>query len=261
MNLASLLLLNLAVALAVMTVFWLASLPLRNVSIVDVWWGPGIAGLAWVDVAATGAHPRSLLVASLATLWGLRLGAYLLWRSHGSAEDPRYAAMRRHHGVRFASVSLFTVFLLQGALQVAVALPLAVTTVYPGATALGWLDTLGVAVFALGLGFETLGDLQLARFRADPTNAGRVMDRGLWAWTRHPNYFGDFLVWWGIFLVALAAPRGWLALPGPALLTYLLLRVSGVALLERTIATRRPGYAEYAARVPAFFPLPLRKGR
>jgi len=261
MGLESLLLLNLAVALAVMALLWLASLALRNASIVDVWWGPGIAGLAWVDLAATGAHPRTLLVACLVTLWALRLGGHLLWRSHGSPEDPRYAAMRRYHGRRFPWVSLFTVFLLQGALQVAVALPVAVVAAHPGPLALGWLDVLGAALFAAGLAFETVGVFQLARFRADPRSAGRVMDRGLWAWTRHPNYFGDCLAWWGIFAIVLATPHGWLALPGPALMTFLLLRVSGVALLERSIAARRPDYVEYAARVPAFFPRPPRGRR
>lgn len=261
MSLESLLLLNLAVALAAMLLLWLASLPLRNASIVDVWWGPGIAVLAWVDVAAAGAHPRTLLVASLVTLWGLRLGSYLLWRNHGGPEDPRYAAMRRHHGGRFPWVSLFTVFLLQGALQVAISLPIAVVAANPGSDAFGWLDALGAALFAAGLAFEAVGDFQLARFRADPASAGRVMDSGLWAWTRHPNYFGDCLAWWGIFGVALATPYGWLALPGPAVMTFLLLRVSGVALLERSITARRPGYAEYAARVPAFFPRPPRARR
>jgi steroid 5-alpha reductase family enzyme len=259
MSLGSLLLLNLAVALGAMLPLWGSSLARRDVSVVDVWWGPGFAVLAWVDALAAGSrHPRPLALAVLATLWGLRLGAYLLWRNRGRPEDPRYAAMRRHHGARFPAVSLVTVFGLQGVLQVLVGLPMAVTAARPGAPELGAVDALGAALFAVGLAFESAGDWQLARFRADPANAGRVMDRGLWAWTRHPNYFGDCLVWWGIAVVALAGPLGWLALPGPALMTFLLLRVSGVALLERTIGKRRPGYAEYAARVPAFFPRPPR---
>ena len=259
MGTAEVLLLNLAVALAAMLLLWLASLARRDASIVDAWWGPGFVLLAWVDVAAAGAHPRSVFVATLVTLWGLRLAAHLLWRSHGQPEDPRYVAMRRHHGARFAWLSLFTVFALQGVLQVAVGLPIAVVAARPGAPQLGALDALGAGLFAAGLLCETLGDLQLARFKADPASAGRVMDRGLWAWTRHPNYFGDCIAWWGIFVVALAAPRGWASLPGPALMTFLLLRVSGVALLERSIGKRRPGYAEYAARVPAFFPRPPRR--
>jgi steroid 5-alpha reductase family enzyme len=256
----SLLLVDLAVALAAMLLLWLVSLARRDASIVDAWWGPGFACLAWVDVAAAGGgHPRPLLVAVLVTLWGLRLGGYLLWRNYGTPEDPRYAAMRRHHGERFAIVSLATVFALQGVLQTAVGLPIALTAARPGAPALGWLDGLGAGLFAIGLAFESVGDLQLARFRADPANAGRVMDRGLWAWTRHPNYFGDCLAWWGIGTIALAGPLGALALAGPALMTFLLLRFSGVALLERSIGRRRPGYAAYAERVPAFLPRPPRR--
>jgi len=260
MGLESLLLLNLAVALAVMALLWLASLALRNASIVDVWWGPGIAGLAWVDLAATGAHPRTLLVACLVTLWALRLGGHLLWRSHGSPEDPRYAAMRRYHGRRFRWVSLFTVFLLQGALQVAVALPVAVVAAHPGPLALGWLDVLGAALFAAGLAFETVGDFQLARFRADPRSAGRVMDRGLWAWTRHPNYFGDCLAWWGIWAVAASTPLGPWTIVSPLAMTFLLLRVSGVPMLERGLAKTRPGYRDYVARTSAFVPWPPKRG-
>jgi steroid 5-alpha reductase family enzyme len=260
MSLGALLLLNLAVALGAMLPLWLVGLARRDVSLVDAWWGPGFALLAWVDALVAGrGQPRPLAVAVLVTLWGLRLGAYLLWRSRGEPEDPRYASMRRHHGARFAWRSLVTVFGLQGVLQVAVGLPIAVTAVRPGAPELGALDALGAALCAIGLAFESVGDWQLARFRVDAANAGRVMDRGLWAWTRHPNYFGDCLVWWGIFGVALAGPLGWLSLPGPALMTFLLLRVSGVALLERSIGKRRPGYAEYATRVPAFFPRPPRR--
>jgi steroid 5-alpha reductase family enzyme len=259
MGTGELLLLNLAVALGAMLPLWLASLRLRDAGIVDAWWGPGFALLAWSDAALTGMHPRSVLLAALLSVWGLRLAAHLLWRGRGRPEDPRYAAMRRHHGTRFPWLSLFSVFALQGVLQVAVGLPIAVVAAHPG-PALGALDAFGAALFGVGLVLESAADLQLARFRADPASAGRVMDRGLWAWTRHPNYFGDCVAWWGVFAVALAAPRGWTSLPGPALMTFLLLRVSGVALLERSIGRRRPGYAEYAERVPAFVPRPPRRG-
>jgi steroid 5-alpha reductase family enzyme len=258
MDTGELLLLNLAVALAAMVPLWLASLALRDAGIVDAWWGPGFALLAWTDAAATGLHPRSVLLAGLLSLWSLRLALHLLLRGRGRPEDPRYAAMRRHYGARFPWVSFFTVFALQAVLQVAVGLPIAVVAAQPGPP-LGALDVFGAALFAAGLLVEAVADLQLTRFRADPTSAGRVMDRGLWAWTRHPNYFGDCLAWWGVFAVALASPLGWASLPGPALMTFLLLRVSGVALLERSIGKRRPGYAEYAKRVPAFLPRPPRR--
>lgn len=246
---------------AAMAALYVASLFLRDVSIVDIWWGPGYASIALATALAVGVErgdPRQLLLLALPVLWGLRLGAYLLWRSRGRGEDPRYQAMRRHFGRRFAWISAFTVFGLQGALLWVVSLPVQLGQLGAGPP-LGPLDGLGCAVFAGGLAFEALGDLQLARFRADPANRNRVMDRGLWAWTRHPNYFGDCLVHWGIFAVAASAPLGWLSAAGPALMTFLLLRVSGVRLLERSIVRRRPGYADYQRRTHAFLPWPPRR--
>jgi steroid 5-alpha reductase family enzyme len=244
-----------------MGLLWLASLRLRDASIVDVYWGPGFAAIATVGfLVSRGGSPRRALVLGLALLWGLRLGAYLLWRNAGQGEDYRYRAMRRRHGERFGWVSLFSVFGLQGALQWTVSLPLQLTQAAPGPASLGALDALGVVLWCTGMLFETLGDLQLARFKADPASQGQVMDRGLWRYTRHPNYFGDFLVWWGFGAIALAGPLGGFALIGPALMSFLLLRVSGVAMLERTIGRRRPGYREYQLRTNAFFPGPPRRG-
>jgi steroid 5-alpha reductase family enzyme len=202
-----------------------------------------------------------VLLGCLAGLWALRLAGYLLWRNAGHGEDPRYGAMRRHWGKRFPWISLATVFGLQGLLQWVVSLPLQVGVAAPGVAPLGALDVLGLALFAAGLGFETIGDLQLARFKADPANAGRVMDRGLWRYTRHPNYFGDALAHWGLFAIALATPLGWLTALSPVVMTFLLLRVSGVALLERSIGRRRPEYAEYRRRTSAFVPRPPRSPR
>jgi len=245
---------------AAMLALWLVSLARRDASIVDIWWGPGfaaVAALAFALAPAPGA--RGALLVALAALWGLRLGGYLFWRNHGRGEDPRYARMRRHHGERFARVSLVTVFGLQGVLQWLVSLPLQVAALRPGAAPLGALDALGVALFAVGFAFETVGDLQLARFRADPANRGRVMDRGLWRYTRHPNYFGDCLVWWGLWCIAASTPLGPWTIASPLLMTFLLLRVSGVPMLERGLAKTRPGYVDYVARTPAFLPwLPKR---
>jgi steroid 5-alpha reductase family enzyme len=198
-------------------------------------------------------------VLGLVLAWGLRLGVHLALRSRGRGEDFRYAAMRRRHGARFAWVSLFSVFGLQAALQWIVALPVLVAQIWPGPPALGLLDAAGAALTAAGLAIESVADWQLTRFRADPGSAGRVLDRGLWAWSRHPNYFGDFLVWWGLFAIALATPWGFASLPGPLLMSFLLMRVSGVPLLERSLARRRPGWSEYAARTPTFFPRPPRR--
>lgn len=260
MELGSVLATTAGVTCVAMLTLWCASLLLRDASIVDVYWGPGfavIAATAWL-VSDGGDPARGLLVVVLTGLWGLRLGGYLLWRNWGAGEDPRYRAMRRRHGSRFAFVSLATVFALQGVLMWLVSLPVQVVQA-SGAAPPGVLDAVGVLLFATGLAFEAIGDLQLARFKADPANAGRVMDRGLWAWTRHPNYFGDCLVWWGLFAIALATPAGPWTLLSPVLMTFLLLRVSGVALLERSIAKRRPEYRDYMARTPAFVPRPPRR--
>jgi len=244
-----------AAALAIaMLLLWLLSLALRDASIVDVFWGLGFVGVAWLAFAlGDGTPARKALVVTATSAWGLRLSAYLLWRNHGAGEDPRYRRMRRHHGARFGWVSLFSVFGLQGVLLWTVSLPLQLAQARPGPP-LGLLDAAGALLVAVGLCFETVGDLQLARFKADPANRGRVMDRGLWRYTRHPNYFGDAVAWWGLGVVACAVPGGFVALVSPALMTLLLLRVSGVALLERSLRRDKPGYAEYAARTSAFFP-------
>lgn len=256
MALRDVLLLNAAVVGALMTLTWLISLPIRNTGIVDIVWGFGFCVVAVTTRAsADGVAGRQNLLTGLTVLWGLRLAGYLAWRNIGKPEDYRYAAMRRRAGARWPVQSLVTVFALQGLLLFVVALPiqLAQTTKSPSP---GWLAGVGAALWLVGFIFESVGDFQLARFKGDPANAGRVMDRGLWRYTRHPNYFGDAVAHWGLFLVALSTPHGWLTALSPALMTFLLLRVSGVALLERSIGKRRPEYAEYQRRTSAFFPLP-----
>lgn len=242
---------------AYMVSFWIASLIKRNASIVDIGWGPGFAGIALIAAAVgDGWAGRRLLLLALTALWGLRLGAYLFWRNHGQPEDYRYVAMRRHHGERFPWVSLYTVFALQGAIMWVVSLPVQVAAAAPVPAHWTLLDGLGALLWCLGFFFEAVGDAQLARFKADSANRGKVMDRGLWRYTRHPNYFGDFCVWWGLYLVALSAPGTWWTAVGPALMAFMLMRVSGVPMLERSIAKRRPDYEEYARRTSSFFPLP-----
>ena len=245
-----------------MIMLWILSVFLRNTSIVDAFWGAGfvivaVCGLVWGNA---GTAPRSLLISAMIGVWGLRLGGYLLWRNAGHGEDPRYAAMRRKWGASFWWVSFFTVFALQGAILWFISLPVQVVQVAPGGS-LGVLDAVGFAVWFAGLLFELVGDHQLARFKADPANAGAVMDRGLWRYTRHPNYFGDFCIWWGVFVVALSAPQGLYTIVSPALMSFLLLRVSGVPLLESGMRERRPGYADYIQRTSAFFPRPPRLTR
>ena len=233
---------------------WALSLRLKDASIADSFWGLGFVIVAalgfWLGGGELG---RRALVFALVAAWGLRLSGYLLWRARGRGEDARYAAMRREHGDRWPLVSLGTVFLLQGALIWLVSLP--VQTSQSAVLPLGWLDAVGAALVAVGIATEATGDFQLARFKADPANKGRVMDRGLWRYTRHPNYFGDFCVWWGLFGLAFTGGAGIWTIVSPLVMSFLLLRVSGVTLLEKHMGDR-PGYAEYVRRTSPFFPWP-----
>lgn len=242
--------------LALLVATWLLSIKLRDVSIVDIAWGLGFVVIAWVAFATgDGDAGRRTLLAVLVTIWGLRLAGYIGRRKlRHPGEDSRYGEWRKKWGDRFWIVSLVNVFLLQAVLVWIVSLPV------QGASArdadLSWLDGAGVALWAVGLFFEGVGDAQMARFKADPSNRGKVMDHGLWRLTRHPNYFGDFCVWWGIGLIALSSGAWW-SLIGPAVVTLLLTRVSGKDHLERSMS-QRPSYAEYVARTSGFFPRPPR---
>lgn len=238
-----------------MLALWARSVARRDVSIVDLFWGPGFALVAAVSAAVSGSgEPRAALVVALVSLWALRLGVYLTWRNWGQPEDFRYQSIRARFDPGFWYKSLYVVFGFQGLLIFVVSAPVQAAVTQPGAP-LGPLDAVGAALWAVGLFFEAVGDAQLARFKADPSNRGQVMDRGLWRYTRHPNYFGDFCVWWGFYAIALAAGAWW-SVPGPLLMSYLLLKVSGVRLLERDIGKRRPEYADYVRRTNAFFPGP-----
>lgn len=244
-------------ALAVMLVFWVISLIRRDASIADIAWGLVFVAIAWSSWAAGGRSIAGLIAALAVTVWGVRLAVYIGIRNAGHGEDRRYQAMRAKRPSRFWLWSLFGVFILQGLLALIVSLPIqslgAVDDASPGIVA--WL---GLAIFIAGLGFEAIGDAQLAAFKRDPANRGQVMDRGLWRYTRHPNYFGDSLLWWGIWLIAIGSGASWWTLVGPALMTFMLVRVSGVALLESDMAERRPGYAEYIRRTSSFIPRPPR---
>ncbi len=251
---------GLGATLGLASLVWLISLVRRDASIVDIFWGLGFVALAWLyRTLGETESIRSLLAPALVTIWGVRLSAHVLWRNHGQGEDPRYAEMRRRWGPRFPLFSLPIVFWLQAALMWIVAMPL--LQMQTSGADWSWLDDLGLALFGIGLAFEVIGDWQLARFKADPANAGQVMDRGLWRYTRHPNYFGDATLWWGLGCLALATPGGAWALLGPALMSLLLLRVSGVPLLEEGLRNNRPGYGDYIERTNAFFPWWPRKPR
>lgn len=251
--------LALAASLAVMLLTWLISLRAEDASLADISWGLCFVAIAWVCFAAgPGAGDRSLLIAALVTAWGLRLAAYIAARHDG--EDRRYRAMRKRHGASFALRSLLTVFVVQAVIAWVVSAPIQVAATDGTPAGLGILALIGALVCIGGLACEAISDRQLSRFLADPESSGKVMDRGLWGWSRHPNYFGDATFWWGVFLIALEAGSAWWTAIGPIVMTTFLLKVSGVALTERTISSRRPGYADYVERTSAFVPLPPKRG-
>jgi steroid 5-alpha reductase family enzyme len=230
--------------LAVALVAWAVSTARRNAGLVDIFWS-----LFFLAAAAVYAEGFSLALVLVAA-WALRLAGYLAWRNWNAPEDRRYVEIRRRNEPSFALKSLYLVFGLQALLAWLVSAPLVFALRGDG-------SLFGIALAAFGLAFEALADWQLARFKADPANEGRVMDRGLWRYTRHPNYFGECVVWWGFWLMAAGAGGAW-TLFAPLLMTFLLLRVSGVRLLEKDIGERRPAYAEYVRRTNAFIPGPRR---
>ncbi len=251
-------LIGLLVIMTYMTMIWLASLRLKNAGIVDIFWGPGFALASWVYFAATpdGFLPRKLLITALVTIWGLRLGWHIGRRNIGHAEDYRYQAWRESNGAIWWWKSFFQVFVLQGVLMWIISTPLMVAQFASEPASITVLDVLGLAVWLTGFVFEALGDWQLKRFKALASNKGKVMRTGLWRYTRHPNYFGDAALWWGYFLIALAVPNGFLAFFSPLLMTVMLMRVSGVALLEQNLKKTKPEYADYIASTNSFFPGP-----
>lgn len=250
---------GLAATSAVLAPLWMVSLRLRNASIADIFWGPSLlAAAGWYALSAGVTTPRQGLVLLLVALWAARLAISIWARGRGHGEDPRYRALRERDGASFWWTSLFRVFLLQAFLAWIISAPLFVAT--GAAAALGPLDIIGALLWLSGFALEAIADEQLRRFRADPAQRGAVLRSGLWAWSRHPNYFGEALLWWGIFLIALSA-GGWWTVFAPVLLVLLLVRVSGVALLERGLRERRPGYAAYISEVPAFVPRRPRPAR
>jgi steroid 5-alpha reductase family enzyme len=245
---------GLAALLGLAVLGWAASVAKGDAGLVDSLWSLFFLLAALVYAATVPeSGSRAALVLTLVALWAVRLSAHVTWRNWGQPEDRRYRAIRERNEPGFRWKSLYLVFGLQATLAWVLSVPLLAAIASPGP--LNALDYAGVALWLSGMLFEAVGDWQLARFKARPENAGRVMDRGLWRYTRHPNYFGEACRWWGFFLIA-AAGGGWWTVFAPVLMTYLLLRVSGVALLEQDIGERRPGYREYVARTNAFLPGP-----
>ncbi len=241
--------------LALVGVLWLISLPLRNASIIDIFWGIGFAVVAWyaIVVGSGTLAWNDVLLTLLVTIWALRLGGYIAWRNHGKGEDPRYAQWREEGGQWWWLISLFQVFVLQGALIWVIGATIAAAIWAPVLDGLEWLIVLGTVLWGIGFYFEAVGDWQLQQFKSNRSSKKEVLNTGLWGLTRHPNYFGDACLWWGYGCFALATGN-WLFLLGPVLMTILLLKISGVALLEESMREEKPNYAEYIESTPAFFP-------
>lgn len=250
---------NLAVIAGSLFALWCVSIRIRDASIIDIFWGPGFGIVALTTFILTDAPgPSGLLLTAFACLWSIRLGTHLAgrWLSHGRREDARYVAMRNKAGPSFGRHSLVTVYGLQGVLMWLVSMPLQAGIAQSGGATFNVFTALGCIIFTLGFVIEALADAQLRDFKADPANEGKIMSSGLWSWSRHPNYFGNACLWWGLFLIAVDAPYGIFTIVSPVIMTFLLLRVSGVALLERRMARVKPEYLEYQQSVNAFVPLP-----
>ena len=239
--------------LCLMTLLWLLSLALKNASIVDIFWGIGFIVIAWFAFTiGQGYLPRKQWMTALVTLWGIRLALHIGLRNWGKPEDFRYAKWREENGTRWWWISYLKVFVLQGFLMWIISMPIIAAQSSGFPAILTPLDLLGALVGLIGLLFEAVADLQLTFFKRDTSNKGKILTTGLWKYSRHPNYFGEAAVWWGIYIIALAAGAWWTVF-SPILMTWLLLRVSGVAMLERTMQSK-PGYEEYMKKTSAFFP-------
>lgn len=255
----SILILNLSIIITLMCLLWLISLMNKDASIVDIFWGLGFVVLAWNTLILSEViFFRSILLAILVTVWGLRLAFHIGIRNLGE-EDPRYQAMRNHHGNHFWWVSLFNVFLLQGILLWVISLTVQMGQILPTPSNITVFDYFGVLIWGIGFSFEAIADWQLVRFKSKSENKGCIMDKGLWALSRHPNYFGETLVWWGLFLISLSSFKNIWTVISPLLITYLLLAVSGVPMLEKVLKKRNPEYEAYIKRTSAFIPFPPKK--
>lgn len=245
------------VLFAYMTLWFLISILKKRNDVADVAWGLGFVLMAWVSFfLSDDPGERGLLVATLVSIWGFRLAWHIHARNKGKEEDYRYLAWRNEWGKWFYPRSYIQVYLLQGMFLFLIVSPVLLINKSTG-NDLGTLDMIGAAVWVLGFCFEAVGDAQLARFVKNPGNTGKLMRSGLWAYTRHPNYFGEVVQWWGVWLIALAVPGGWVGVVGPVTITFLILKVSGIPMLEKKME-EHPEFREYKRRVSVFFPLPPR---
>ena len=255
MTFTSIYLQALLMILALVTILWVISIFIKNVSIVDLFWGLGfVITASFYYLSIEGNDQRRLIVLALVRIWGLRLSAYLAWRNIGKGEDFRYKQFRKNYGEnRYWWISFFQTFLLQGILMWLISAPLLGAMHSGKHLQPGILDYLGIAFWITGFIFEAGGDFQLAAFKSRPENKGKVLDKGFWKYTRHPNYFGDSSVWWGFALFSLEA-GSYIQVLGSVLMTLLIIKVSGVALLEKSLKDKKPEYQEYVRRTSSFFP-------
>ena len=246
---------GLLIVIIAMTLLWLVSVFIKNASIVDPFWGLGfvIAGVYYF-YNSEGLEIRKLIVLTLLIIWGLRLSIYLGWRNLGKGEDFRYQQFRKDYGEnRYWWISFFQVFLLQGILLWLISAPLLSAQFYAGESGLNYFDYAAIIIWIIGFSFEAGGDFQLARFKSDPKNKGKVLNTGFWKYTRHPNYFGDATVWWAYGLFSVASGSYW-PLLSSLLMILLIVKVSGVYLLEKTLKSTKPQYKDYVEKTSAFFP-------
>ena len=248
-------LIGLAVIMAMMTTLWIISIPIKNVSIVDLFWGFGFVVACSIYFLQTeGLEIRKNLLLIMVIIWGLRLAIYLAWRNIGKGEDFRYKKFRQDYGEqRYWWISFFQTFLLQGILMWLISAPLLGAQYFGQESELNFLDYIGIIIWLIGFVFEAGGDIQLARFKANPSNKGKVLDKGFWHYTRHPNYFGDAAVWTGYGIICLSA-GSYLPVLGSVLMIALIIKVSGVALLEKTLKVSKPEYRDYIEKTRAFIP-------
>ena len=245
----------LLIILVLMSFLWIVSIIVKNVSIVDFFWGLGfVITCVFYFLRTEGSETRKILLTIMAAIWGLRLSVYIAWRNKGKGEDFRYREFRKKYGEnRYWWISFFQTFLLQGLLMWMISAPLLGAQYFGAGKPLGILDCIGVIFWFIGVSFEAGGDFQLAKFRSSPENKGKVLDSGFWKYTRHPNYFGDAAVWWGYGLICLAA-GSYIPVLGSLLMTGLIIKVSGVVLLEKTLVVQKPQYKEYIEKTSAFIP-------
>lgn len=244
---------------AYMSLWFVVSLIKKRNDVADIAWGLGFVLMAWVSFVLPGnpVGSRGLIVGLLVTAWGIRLAWHIYLRNKGKTEDYRYLAWRKEWGKWFYIRSYFQVYILQGVFLFLISVPVFLIHKENGA-ALGVLDLIGLCVWVMGFFFEVVGDAQLSKFIKNPNNKGKLMQAGLWSYTRHPNYFGEVTQWWGIWLISLSVPLGWVGIIGPITITFLILKVSGIPLLEKKMA-EKPEFAEYKSRTSIFIPLPPKK--